>query len=243
MPSNNGGGQSKAVAWVLGAGREPGRGLALALAARGYRVALHDFNPAGLEATAHALRQAGHEALALSGELVRKITLQGLFNQIEDAWGRLDLIVYADEANPQADLLRLDEWDWHRALDMNLTVPWLLAQQAGRVMLQGGAVFFVGGDAPLRAGAASPGLPLLAGRGGLLASLATWAEMLRPRRVWVNVLLPTAPQRSPWREMALRAAEVWPQNPPRDLADLLFRALDEARTGQIFTLTQERSEP
>ncbi|NPA05999.1 MAG: SDR family oxidoreductase [Chloroflexi bacterium] len=240
MPSDHGNGQGKAVAWVLGAGREPGRGLALTLARRGYRVALHDFNPAGLEATAQTLRRADYEVLPLSGELVRKITLQGLFNQIEDTWGRLDVIVYADEANPQADLLRLDEWDWHRALDMNLTVPWLLAQQAGRVMLQGGAVFFVGGDAPLRDAAANPGLPLLAGRGGLLASLATWAEMLRPRRVWVNVLLPTAPRRSPWREMAIFADQAWPDDPPRDLGELLFRALNDARTGQILALASRK---
>ncbi|NPA26484.1 MAG: SDR family oxidoreductase [Chloroflexi bacterium] len=224
------------VAWVLGAGRDPGRRLALALARAGYRTALHDFNPTGLDVTARAIREQGGETLVLTGDLVRKITLQGLFNQIEDAWGRLDVIVYAEEANPKADLLRLDEWDWHRALDINLTVPWLLAQQAGRVMLQGGAVFFVGGDSSLRDRAQDVGLPLLAGRGGLLASLPVWAEQLAPRGVRVNLLLPARPQRMPWRAMAQSARDLWPQDPPTTFEAILLRLLDEARTAAVVAL-------
>jgi NAD(P)-dependent dehydrogenase (short-subunit alcohol dehydrogenase family) len=42
---------------------------------------------------------------------------------------------------PHTPLLDLDEWDWHRTLDVNLTGAFLVLQSAGRVMrAQGGGI-------------------------------------------------------------------------------------------------------
>ncbi len=222
------------VAWVLGAGREPGRTLAQALAQRGFRLALYDLNPGALEATAGQVRpHAAAEPLLLHGDPVRKIALQALLNQIEDHWARLDLIVYALEANPAAGLRALDEWDWHRALDINLTVPWLLAQMAARVM-QGGLVAFVGGEEPLHAPPDEAGLALRAARGGLLAAVPQWAEMLAPQRVRLHLLLPRRPYDPLWRAVARPARAIWLREPPPTLPALLLRLWEEPLTGLVL---------
>ncbi len=222
------------VAWVVGAARDPARSLALALARQGFRLALHDLNPAGVEATAAQVRaQAGTEPLVLEGDLVRKIALQALLNRLEDRWGPPDLILYGLEANPLADLKRLDEWDWHRALDINLTVPWLLAQMAARVM-RDGLVAFIGGADPLHPPHDEAGLPLRAGRGGLLAALPQWAEMLTRARVRLHLLLPQRPYDPLWRAVARPARAIWLREPPADLAGLLLRLWSEPLTGLVL---------
>ena len=222
------------VAWVLGAGRDPARTLALSLAQRGFRLALYDLNPAALEATADQVRSlAPAEPFPLQGDPVRKIALQALLNRIEDHWGRLDLIVYGLEANPGADLRSLDEWDWHRALDINLTVPWLLAQMAARVM-RGGLLAYLGGDEPLHPPRDEAGLPLRAGRGGLLAALPQWAEMLAPARVRAHLLLPARPYDPLWRAVVRPSRAVWLREPPLTLPDLLLRLWDEPLTGLVL---------
>ena len=222
------------VAWVLGAGRSPARDLAVALAQQGFRLALYDLNPAALEATAARVRSLGPAApLLLGGDPVRKIALQALLNRIEDHWGRLDAIVYGLEANPGANLRDLDERDWHRALDINLTVPWLLAQMAARVM-RGGLVAFVGGDEPLHPPRDDAGLPLRAARGGLLAALPQWAEMLGPARVRLHLLLPRRPYDPLWRAVARPARAIWLREPPATLAALLLRLWEEPLTGLVL---------
>jgi len=222
------------VAWVLGAGQDPARALALTLAQKGFRLALYDPSPAALERTADEIRTvAPAEPFPLHGDVVRKIALQALLNRIEDHWGRLDLIVYGLEANPGADLAALDEWDWHRALDVNLTVPWLLAQMAARVM-QGGLVAYLGGDEPLHPPRDEAGLPLRAGRGGLLAAVPQWAEMLTPRQVRLNLLLPRRPYDPLWRAVARPAKALWLREPPATLPDLLLRLWEDPLTGMVL---------
>ncbi len=233
MQSSNNGASHLPVAWILGAGRDPARRLALTLAQRGFRLALHDLNPAALEETVRQARPlAPAEPFPLQGDPVRKIALQALLNRIEDHWGRLDLIVYGLEANPGAALSRLDEWDWHRALDINLTVPWLLAQMAARVM-RGGLVVYLGGDEPLYPPRDEAGLPLRAGRGGLLAALPQWAEMLMPNRVRVHLLLPQRPYDPLWRAVARPAKALWLREPPSTLPALLLRLWEEPLTGLV----------
>jgi len=39
---------------------------------------------------------------------------------------------------PRTPLLDMDEWDWHRVLDVNLTGAFLMTQSVGRVMREQG---------------------------------------------------------------------------------------------------------
>jgi NAD(P)-dependent dehydrogenase (short-subunit alcohol dehydrogenase family) len=47
---------------------------------------------------------------------------------------------------PQKSVLEMDDWDWQRTLDVNLTGAFLLTQSAGRIMKEkgGGVIVHVG---------------------------------------------------------------------------------------------------
>ncbi len=53
---------------------------------------------------------------------------------MEDDFGRIDILINHAAVEPHVPLLNIDEWDWHRVLDVNLTGSFLMTQSVGRVM-------------------------------------------------------------------------------------------------------------
>lgn len=122
------------VALVSGAGRSVGRAAALALAREGYRLALQDLSPLTLDPLAAEVEAQGGRARAYVFDATRQMPAQALVDQVMVDWGGVDLLVNCAPVELVAPLLRLDEWDWHRTLDLNLTAPFLLMQAIGRAM-------------------------------------------------------------------------------------------------------------
>jgi len=75
--------------------------------------------------------------------------VQALLNAVLDDLGRIDILVNCAEVEPQKSLLEMDEWDWQRTMDVNLSGAFLLTQSAGRIMKEngGGIIVHVGGRA------------------------------------------------------------------------------------------------
>lgn len=121
------------VAIITGAGQPLGAAVAQALAAAGARTALCDVNPDRVEQTAELIRAAGGEALALTADVSNRFQCAHLVDTTRAAWGRLDLLVNAAWVAPRAPLLKFDEWDWNRCLDVNLKAVFLMSQLVGRV--------------------------------------------------------------------------------------------------------------
>jgi 3-oxoacyl-[acyl-carrier protein] reductase len=129
----------KQVALITGGTSPSGRRIALALAAEGARVAINDINPDRLAETVEQVEAAGGTALALFGDVSKKFPVQAMFNEIEDTWGRLDILVNNARVNPSRPLLDMDEWDWRRTLDVDLTGIFVTTQVAARLMRVRGA--------------------------------------------------------------------------------------------------------
>ena len=129
------------VALIVGAGSRLGGQLARGLAAGGVRVALNDLLPNHIETLAAELNTSGFQAAAHPADLSRKLALQTMLQEVLEAWERIDILVFIPSVQPSGPLLDLDEWDWHRALDLNLSAAFLCMQSAGRIMRQlGGGV-------------------------------------------------------------------------------------------------------
>ncbi len=60
--------------------------------------------------------------------------MQALIKEVEDDWGQIDVLINHASVEPRVPLLDMDEWDWHRVLDVNLTGTFLMLQSVGRVM-------------------------------------------------------------------------------------------------------------
>jgi NAD(P)-dependent dehydrogenase (short-subunit alcohol dehydrogenase family) len=136
---------SERVALVVRAGSEIGRGLALELARAGTRVALNDLLPDRIEQIANRIKSTGGIASVNPADLTRKLALQTALQDILEAWGRIDVLIFIANVQPTDALLDMDEWDWHRALDQNLTAAFLCTQSVGRTMRAtgGGTIIYI----------------------------------------------------------------------------------------------------
>jgi len=121
-----------AVALVTGAGREPARALALALAGAGCRLTLNDLTPFHLDETAGQARVSGAQVAVHVGDPSKGLFARGLLEETLDTWGQVDILVNCPRAEPRLSLLDLDEWDFQRTLEANTGGPFLLMQLLGR---------------------------------------------------------------------------------------------------------------
>lgn len=129
------------VVIVTGAGRGTGRELAEAFAANGAFVAANDIAPNNVGAMVKELSKKGYTMKAYVEDVAKKMAAQALINRVIEDWGRVDVLVNHAFVEPHMPLLDMDEWDWHRTMDVNLTGSFLMLQSAARVMReQGGGV-------------------------------------------------------------------------------------------------------
>lgn len=133
------------VALVVRAGSHFGKEIALELAHAGVRVALNDLLPDRIERLSSEIKAAGGIASVNPADLTHKLTLQTMLQDILEAWGRIDLLVFIANIQPADVLLDMDEWDWHRTLDQNLTAAFLCTQSVGRTMREigGGTIIYI----------------------------------------------------------------------------------------------------
>ncbi len=129
------------VILITGAGKGSGRLLAKALAERGAIIAANDISPINVEEVVDEINKQGGHAKAYIEDVAKKVGVQNLILQVDDDFGRIDILINHAAVEPNVPLLNMDEWDWHRVLDVNLTGVFLMTQSAGRVMReQGGGV-------------------------------------------------------------------------------------------------------
>jgi NAD(P)-dependent dehydrogenase (short-subunit alcohol dehydrogenase family) len=122
------------TALITNSGREPARSLALALAARGWHLALNDMVPLRLEETAEQVRQLGAACSTHIGDVSKGLFARGLVEEALDELGQIDLLVNLPLAEPRLALLDLDEWDFQHTLESNIHGPFLLMQLVGNWM-------------------------------------------------------------------------------------------------------------
>jgi 3-oxoacyl-[acyl-carrier protein] reductase len=157
---------SERVALVVGAGSHLGEAIVSDLARNGLRLALNDLLPTRIEAQAQKVISSGGEAAAFAADLTRKLALQTMLQSILERWGRIDVLVFIASVQPTTPILDMDEWDWHRALDANLTAAFLCMQSVGRTMreLGSGTIINIAAESSLHSAsfaAAAAGLQAL----------------------------------------------------------------------------------
>ncbi|NOY97730.1 MAG: SDR family NAD(P)-dependent oxidoreductase [Chloroflexi bacterium] len=182
------------VVLITGAARGSGRKLAEAFAAQGARVAANDITPIHLDGVVEQINANGGQARAYVEDIAKKMPVQTLVNQVLDDFGRIDILVNHAAVEPHKPLLDMDDWDWQRALTVNLTGAFLVTQSVGRVMRQqgGGVVVNI---APLAGGDASPGrAAYVASMTGLLGLTRQAARELAAHNIRVHAVCTGMPE-------------------------------------------------
>src|SRR5581483_7838518 len=124
------------VVLITGAGKGKGRALAEVFVQRGAFVAVNDISPINLD---DMVAKGGGKVRAYPEDVAKKIAIQTIIKQTEDDFGSIDILINHAAVEPRVALLDMDEWDWHRVLDVNLTVAFMTMQSVGRVMRERGS--------------------------------------------------------------------------------------------------------
>ncbi|MBN1965783.1 MAG: SDR family NAD(P)-dependent oxidoreductase [Anaerolineae bacterium] len=129
------------AALVTGAGDPVPLAVAQALGRAGAAVMTCDINPDRADRAAAAVRETGARALAWTADVSNRFQVGTLIERLRDEFGGLHVVVSGWQVNKRGPLLKLDEYDWRRVLEINLTGAFFLSQLAARVMAdEGGGV-------------------------------------------------------------------------------------------------------
>jgi NAD(P)-dependent dehydrogenase (short-subunit alcohol dehydrogenase family) len=126
------------LALVTGAGSGLGRQFAETLAEAGAIVALAARRRNKLEETAAAIRAAGGEAICLDLDVTDAESIRACMSVLDDKAGAPDILINNAGIARQGFATDMSEEDWDAVLDTNLKGVFLMAQAAGRAMIQAG---------------------------------------------------------------------------------------------------------
>lgn len=125
------------TALVTGASRGIGRAIALALASKGFAVAL---NYAGSHDAAEAVKKeieaAGGKAFTVQGDVSKREDVDRVFKAVKDEFGGLDVLVNNAGINRDALLIRMKESNWDDVIATDLKSDFLTTKAAAAMMMR-----------------------------------------------------------------------------------------------------------
>jgi pteridine reductase len=179
------------VALVTGAGRRVGRAIALALGARGARVAVHYHSSrAGADEAVQELGRSGAEAWAVRADLSQPTAADELVQATTQRFGALDILVNSAAIMVRTPLEEVSPAEWDAMFALNLRAPFFCTRAAARVMrTRGGVIVNIADLAGLESWPAY--IPHGISKAGVIHMTRALARTLAPT-IRVNAVAPGA---------------------------------------------------
>ena len=181
-----------ATALVTGASKGIGAAIAIALAQDGWNVGVnYRSDREGAERTVAAVEEAGGRALAVEGDITdANGVADHLFEQLEAELG--PVLALVNNAGVRADglAIQLEDDDWARVIETNLTAAFRMTRRAMRPMIKAryGRIINVASIVGPRANAGQSNYA--AAKAGLIGMTKTVAHEVARRGVTVNAVAP-----------------------------------------------------
>ncbi len=178
------------AALITGASRGLGFAIATGFAQQGASVILNGRNAETLEASAAELRAAGGAAHISVFDVTNSEEINAAVGKIEAEVGAIDILVNNAGIQHRQLMSDLDEADWQRVIDTNLTGPLLVAQAVapGMVRRQSGKIINI---CSLANEIGRPSIaPYMAAKGGLKMLTKSMAAEWAKDNVQVNGIGP-----------------------------------------------------
>jgi NAD(P)-dependent dehydrogenase (short-subunit alcohol dehydrogenase family) len=126
------------VAIVTGSSRGIGRGIALALAARGWKVVInYRGNQSAAQETREIIELLGGSALVVQADMAVQEDLDKLVDATLEAYGQIDLLVNNAGVGPRqrVDMLKVSEQSYNEVMAINLKGAFFLTQRVANEMI------------------------------------------------------------------------------------------------------------
>ncbi len=196
------------TAIVTGVGRGTGRVIALSLANAGARVCATDLNPDRAESTAQEIVSVGGEAFGWQMDVTNRFQVSGMIETARERYGRLDILVHHAHVSPQGEILTMDEWEWRRTVEVNLTGAFFCAQLAGRVMAdEGGGLILLLFRPLAQIGPLSAAYVVT--QAGVVGLANAFMSELVEQNVWVKPIQIESPKRTAWQVLEFAQKLKW----------------------------------
>ncbi|CAM5769295.1 SDR family NAD(P)-dependent oxidoreductase [Bosea minatitlanensis] len=179
------------VALITGAGRGIGKATALVLAAKGFRIAVHDIDPQTAAETAALIRQRGAEAESFAADVADREAMAGVVAAVEAGCGTIDVLINnAGIASDRCPLEQVTEAMFARSIGVHVagTLWTTQAVIAGMKQRKAGSIVNLSSIQALVGW--TEGATYNAAKGALIAMSKGWAKEFAPWNIRVNVVAP-----------------------------------------------------
>ncbi len=178
------------VVVITGGSKGIGRGIALAFAAQGARVAISARGQDALDNAAAEIEQAGGQALAVGCDVTNQADVDKLAASVLDKFGAPDILVNnAGIAGSHKFATHPDEL-WHQIIDVNLTGVYRVAKAFTAPMIANGGGRIINMASVASKVALSYMAAYTAAKHGVLGLTRALAVELNPKHITVNAVCP-----------------------------------------------------
>lgn len=236
---------------VTGGSRGIGRAICLALAGPDTQIYFNYFSPTDPEGEKAAAAETERLVVAANGSAASRSVnvavekeVEGFFEEVLDATGRIDVLVNNAGITKDGLLVRMKETDWDIVLDINLKGAFTCTKIAAKAMMKqrSGRIINISSVVGVTG---NPGQAnYSASKAGLIGLTKTTARELAPRGITVNAVAPgfietdmTASLSEKARNAMLNQVPLGRAGQPEDIAAAVaFLASEYASyiTGQVI---------
>ena len=231
---------TRPLALVTGGAQRLGKAFALSLARMGYAIGLHYFNSAQeADWTKKEIEALGVPVYLLSADLTKPERIARLFDITREFEEPLRILVNSAAVMPVGHPRELTLENWDSALDLNLRAPFLMAQEAAKLMTDGGLIVNV---SDIGANKAWSRYPSYAVSKSALESLTKVLARAFAPSIRVNAIAPGLVLQSDvvsaeeWTRLIERLPLKRPARPEEVASALEFLVKNEYVTGQTIVV-------
>lgn len=181
------------TAIVTGGARGIGRGCALALAAKGFDIALVDLLMPEMQRTAGEIRALGRRALAFEADVASHARAREVVQSVQKDWGRIDFLLNNAGKSMPKPMVEITEEEFDRTIAINLkscfnyihaVAPLMLSRGGGRIASMSSLNAYTGGVT-----SAVSKFAYAAAKAGILGMTRALAKELGPT-IAINAICP-----------------------------------------------------
>lgn len=179
------------VALITGSSRGIGRACAVALAKRGYDIAVnYNSNDAKAKEVVDEITSLGRKAVAYKADTADLTAVKQMFREVVKEFGKLDVLVNNAGVVDDAYLLMIREDSLTRSLDINIKGYFHCAQQAALKMLSKRSGKIINISSVSSVLAVEGQAVYSATKGAVNSMTAVMAKELAPKGITVNAVAP-----------------------------------------------------